>query len=216
MALFETQSPLETGLLGGVLEASSDSVEIDDIDGSVILVNNAWCRFFDREKRDVIGARWDELDLEVAGPSALRDSWDRCISYGRSEGSLRLGWDGAVAVIVPYIRSLFRDPDGNPRAAITIFRSTPYPPLNHFRGADVEQLRSGKGLAALEHERKNVLTMIVLNVDLVSRVVEDRMVQQRLALVQAALKNSLDLLSELPQVLENEHFLMRQRTIERV
>jgi hypothetical protein len=80
----------------------------------------------------------------------------------------------------------------------------------------VEQVRSGKGLAALEHEMKNVLTMIVLNVDLVNRAVEDRIVRQRLALVQTALENSLDLLSELPQVLENEHFLMRWRTIERV
>ncbi len=49
------------GLLVRALEISSDPVEITGMDGSILLVNDTWCRSFDRDRRDVIGVKWDAV-----------------------------------------------------------------------------------------------------------------------------------------------------------
>ena len=49
---------LELGLLVGALEASADAVEIDDVEGNVVYVNDSWCRLFEQERPDVIDKHW--------------------------------------------------------------------------------------------------------------------------------------------------------------
>lgn len=71
--------------LFSALEVSSDSVEIDDIEGSIVFVNDAWCRLFDRSKQDVVGARYDALRLSDADNAGHYTSLAHYVAYGHSE-----------------------------------------------------------------------------------------------------------------------------------
>lgn len=42
---------LGLGLLVRALEASVDAVEIDNIRGGIVYVNDSWCHLFERERR---------------------------------------------------------------------------------------------------------------------------------------------------------------------
>ena len=77
---------LATELLIHALNASSDAVEIADVKGPILFVNDAWCRLFRRTRRDVIGVAWDSLVPNDAGSAELKTSWMRCLSIGTSEG----------------------------------------------------------------------------------------------------------------------------------
>ena len=108
--------------LFSALEASSDSVEIDDIEGSIMFVNDAWCRLFDRSKQDVVGARYDALRLGDADNAELYTSLARCVAYGYSEGAFRLKRPYNTGSTVFYTRALYRDDGGNAIVVMTIYR----------------------------------------------------------------------------------------------
>ena len=121
----ETRSYLGLGLLVHALQSSVDPVEIDDLQRSIVFVNNAWCELFGRDRRQVSGTRWDRLQLDGGDSMELRASWARCLADGRAEGTFRLQRSGLPGTMVSYSRSLYRDVDGAPTATITIYRPLP-------------------------------------------------------------------------------------------
>ena len=115
-------SYLELDPLFSVLEASSDSVEACGIDGSIMFVNDAWCRLFDRSRQDVVGAGCDALRLSDADSAELYTSLARCVAYGYSEGAFRLKRPYNTGETVFYTRALYRDGGGTAIAVMTIYR----------------------------------------------------------------------------------------------
>ena len=188
----------DSELLKHTLEASTDSMEIDDIEGRVVLVNDAWCRMFRMHKDDATGTRWDLLGLDVHDISELGISWDRCIATGRSEGFLQFERKDRFREAVKYGRLLHRDLNGIPNAVITCFK--PPEQRNQTDEAwDFDFDESGQESRRIEHNLRNVLTMMVLNVDLLSRSTEDHVMVKRLALIKAAVRSGLELVDELRQ-----------------
>ena len=108
--------------LFSALDASSDSVEIADIEGSIMFVNDAWCRLFDRSRQDVVGARCETLQLGDADNAALYTSLARCVAYGYSEGAFRLKRTYHTGSTVFYTRALYRNAGGTAIAVMTIYR----------------------------------------------------------------------------------------------
>ena len=122
----QSRPRLESDALVHALEASTESVEIDDAEGSIVFANDAWCRLFDRDRGEVIGAKWDALDICGEERAALRASWARCIASGRAEGAFSLTRADGTSQRVSHTRILYRDEDRATTAAITIYR-----PLRH-------------------------------------------------------------------------------------
>ena len=121
-ALPELTAYPEPSVLAHALEASGESVEIDNLDGRVLFVNDAWCRLFSRDRRQAIGTRWDDLLLSGSDNEELKASWRRCIAEGHSEGAFKVRRIHGAPATILYARSLYQAPEGAPTAAITVYR----------------------------------------------------------------------------------------------
>ena len=126
----DIRTALGTHLLRDALEATADSVEIDDLDGRIVSVNDAWCRLFGRTREDVIGTPWDSTPTNGLGVPALRRCWVQCRATGHCGGVFDLGQaDGSVSR-VSFVRWLCRNPREPGDAVVTIYR-----PLSNNTGA---------------------------------------------------------------------------------
>ena len=109
------------GLLCDALQASAEPVEIDHLDGRILSVNNAWCRFFGLNGDDVIGNHWDSTSPARADLAALTSCWAECMATGHSSGIFDLS--DAHGMVSPV--SLTRWLCGGPREERGLATSLP-------------------------------------------------------------------------------------------
>ena len=136
-------------------------MEIADVNGSILCVNDAWCRLFRRARREVIGVTWDSLEPNGTG---LKRSWMQCLSVGSSVGAYVISHRDGTYLSLDYGRSLFRDMQNTAVAVVTVYRPGPTAIAG---GATVSQMRS------LEHGLRNVLTSISGTVQLMDSMADD-------------------------------------------
>lgn len=110
------------GLLERIFESSLDAVEIDDIEGRILYVNDSWCQLFDQDRQNVVNIRWASLRLAAMESPDLMCSWGRCLAEGRSQGMFRLCRAVGGPATVTYTRTLCRNADNVPTGVLTIFR----------------------------------------------------------------------------------------------
>lgn len=82
----------EAGLLLHALDACTDGVELDDVDGAVLFVSRSWCTLLGRDRQEVTGNRCDSLGL------------DRGTGPGFGQGNGRLRQLEAAGVVGPMYR----------------------------------------------------------------------------------------------------------------
>ena len=119
----KNSSYLELALIARVLDNSADAVEIDDLDGYIVYVNDSWCLLFSRRRDEVTGLRWDSFHFRGEDMTRLKDSWDKCIKLMTSRGTFRLNGTADGREAISYTRNCFVSDEGMARAVITIFRS---------------------------------------------------------------------------------------------
>ena len=178
----ESRPFLDLRLLASALEATAESVQVDDIEGRVLFVNDAWCQLFERDRRGVTGVRRDALNLGTEEVHKLKTSWSRCLSMGQSQGTFRLGRSDGTATTVWYAHLLYRNAEGAATAAITVYR-----PLDSSAVLSLQ-------LRQLEHGLRNVLTVIIINLELVERGTDDQGMRSRFALMRGAVVSGLELI----------------------
>jgi PAS domain-containing protein len=119
----DVRTALGAHLLRDALDATADPVEINDLDGRVVSVNDPWCRLFRRAREDVIGAPWDSTETISLGVPALRRCWAQCRATGHCGGVFDLGRaDGSVSR-VSFARWLSWNPQEADDAVVTIYRA---------------------------------------------------------------------------------------------
>jgi PAS domain-containing protein len=138
-------------LLTHALDASSEAVEIADVNRSILYVNDAWCRLFRRARREVIGVTWDSLEASDTQCTELRTTWLRCISVGSSRGAHEPGLTGSASFPIDYARSLYGNTHQAAAAVVTVYRPAAAPTVT---GAPAPQFRT------LEHSLRNVFASI--------------------------------------------------------
>lgn len=109
------------GLMVRVLEASSDAMEIDDMAGRIVYLNDAWCQLFEEDRRKVTGQRWDSVG--ACSQTGLKESWEAATSEGRSKGTFSMMRSDGKPQRVSYSRTLYRNAEGMETAVITIYRA---------------------------------------------------------------------------------------------
>lgn len=113
---------LGLGLLAKALETCLDAVEIVDVTGELVYVNEAWCRLFGQGREGVIG-RWAvDIYASLNRGEGLRRSLLECLDAGDARGLLVTTGPGGQEVIAPYTRVLYRNVDGLPTAIVTVYR----------------------------------------------------------------------------------------------
>ena len=174
----ETGTAIDLRLLSSVLDAASDAVEITDARGAIVLVNEAWCRLFNRRKEQVTGKPLDRARLSVM-ESSEHGRWQRwCIELGETRGSLILGRDDGTYMSVGYTRTLCGGMNGV-AVGVTIYRASVEPEM---------------AVGPLEHKMRNLFNVIVNNLELIERVEEDRSIRRRLELMRGAVDSGVELL----------------------
>lgn len=126
----DIRTALETHLLRDALDATTDPVEIDDLDGRIVSVNDAWCRLFGRTREHVMGTPWDSTATNGLDVSELRRCWMQCRATGHSAGVFDLGRADGLVSRVSFARWLCWGPREGGDAVVTIYR-----PLSDNTGA---------------------------------------------------------------------------------
>ncbi len=124
MAYFGKGHFFGLGLLIRAFESSPDAVRIDDTEGTVLYVNDAWTRLFGLSRAEVEGRKYDEVLPEESDAEALSTTWNQCIREGQAVGTLHFDSPGHSPLTGTYSRTLYRNAEGLPTAVITIFRPT--------------------------------------------------------------------------------------------
>ena len=136
------------------LESSTEPIEIDDLDGSIVFTNEAWEQLFGYDKSDVLRAKWETLQFGSAEPREMKASWAQCIALGHSEGLFHVTLMGNTDLVILYTRSLHKDADGASTAVITRYM----PLTGTMMASEVDAL-----LTALIEEVSDAVAMLDAN-----------------------------------------------------
>ncbi len=111
------------------MEASTDAVEIDDVEGNVVYVNDSWCRLFEQERLDVTGKHWAHLKHanQPQSRAALEETWERALKEGGAQGVFSFPRPGDKLQHVSLARTLYSNAGGVETALITFYRPTTIP-----------------------------------------------------------------------------------------
>jgi PAS domain S-box-containing protein len=126
----DIRTALGTHLLRDALDATADPVEINDLDGRIVSVNDAWCRLFCRTREHVMGTPWESTATNGLDVSELRRCWVQCQATGHSGGVIDLGRADGLVSRVSFARWLCWDPREGGDAVVTIYK-----PLSDNTGA---------------------------------------------------------------------------------
>ncbi len=107
-------------LLEQVLEATTDSIYVKDLDGRYLIANGATAQLIGRPGREIVGSTNDELLPEVAADIAVRDSE---VLDGDTPTAYEIaGRFGERRYILSVTKSPFRDAGGKPIGSLGIAR----------------------------------------------------------------------------------------------
>ncbi|MBA3748812.1 MAG: PAS domain S-box protein, partial [Solirubrobacterales bacterium] len=107
-------------LLEQVLEATTDSIYVKDLDGRYLIANGATAQLIGRPGREIVGRTNEELLPEVAADIAAHDS--AVLDSDRSAAYEIAGRFGERRYILSVTKSPFRDASGKPIGSLGIAR----------------------------------------------------------------------------------------------
>ena len=177
-------------LMVNALDAVSDAVQVDERNGSISFVNQAWCGLFRADRDEVVGLRWDRVLLEGSGAGGLATTWRQCMIDGFSEGALALTGPGEH-VSVAYVRTLCNVEQGPESYVLTVYRAPTVDLISESLPTSA-MLRSPS--ARVVHKLNNLLTAAIGNVHLLESRLDDPDLRERLTLIRVALSDGADLL----------------------
>ena len=199
MRKLEAISRLEIDMLVRALDAAEEPLEIDDLQGRILFVNDAWCQMFCRARQEVTGVTWETLQVGGEAVTELRSSWARCIAEGHSAGTFSLRWPDGTSRPVSCTRRLHRDEDGVATVGVTVYRPSTGPATandvaRQEMAKDESLETSEQAPKRLEHRLRNLLTIIVANLELLDRATDKGIRVRRLALIENAARGAMDIL----------------------
>ena len=167
-------------LFASAFESSTDAMEINDMEGVILYVNDAWWKLFQRDRRVPMGTAWDAFEMDDAAKAELKRTWKECLSRETSKGMLRIG---RADTSVSYVRTLHRTSDDVPSGVVTVYRE-----FDAVPGEDV-----AFPVHRLAGEIRNVLTTIngilVLNEN---ESVDDQAMLERVRRIAEAVKKGME------------------------
>ena len=183
---------VDSALLECGLDASSQPMEVAGIDGSMICVNDAWCRLFDLERGQVTGPSRVAQEPGDRAPRSLTEAWLRCLTIGRAEGEFLYRPHGGAETPICWTSRLCGEATG----VITIFRPVASPDTT-VGEAGATGAAPPTGPAPFEHDLRNLLAVIAGNVQLLTTELHPDTQRDRLALIEAAVAQGLTVLDGL-------------------
>ena len=177
-------------LLLSALDACSEPIEIADLEGRILFVNDSWRNLFSMSGQETKGYTWDSLTLgarhgtrrpAAVPPHEPQDDTAGHLSVSGPHGSSRR---------VDYSRYVHKGLDGRPVAVIRIYQT-------HATGPGDVDDSSGAETRRLAHKLRNLLTAILLNTELAARQGGGRGPLDALSLIRSAVAGCVDLLDEM-------------------
>lgn len=167
-------------LFARAFESSTDAVELNDMAGAKLYVNDAYWKLFQRGTQVAKEADGDAIDLGEATKAELKRTWDECLSKDTSKGMLRLGRAGTA---VSYVRNLHKTSDEMPSGVVTIYREIE---ANHYEGEASQSIHLASVL-------RNLLTTISENLVLIeNKGVDDQVMLESLHRIAEAVERGVE------------------------
>ena len=177
-------------LLLSALDACSEPVEIVDLKGGILFVNDSWRNLFRVAGQDARDLTWDTLTLGASPGKARPAAAPPHEAYDDTTGHLSVSGPRGASRRVDYSSYVHQGLDGRPVAVVRVYQ------MNAADPGDVDGCTEDK-TPRVAHQLRNLLTAILLNTELAARGGRSRGPMDALSLIRSAVAGCVDLLDEM-------------------
>ena len=178
-------------LLNAVLETTGGGIAVLDAGGRLLGADCVFLNLAGYHREDIPGLSLHCLcplaDDALAPAAQGRISWNKRAEITRKDG-------GIVHVVLGVAPA--KDPQGTTVGFVVRARRAPAEETIGSVDAQPASVQRRR----LEHQLRNMLTVVAGNIDLMDRAVEDQALRRRLELVQAALGSAREILDRMQQL----------------
>lgn len=168
-----------------LLDKAQDAIAVHDLEGNVVYWNKSATRVYGWEAQEVIGMKAEELLYKNVGLSSPTSPLKIAVESGEWSGELKQLTKAGKEIIVQSRWTLVRDNDGNPKSLLVINSD-----ITEKKRLETQVLRTqrmesiGTLAGGIAHDLNNVLSPILLSINLLDRKLADEQSKQILRLVE--------------------------------
>lgn len=183
-------------LLRAVADGTSDAVFVKDLEGRYLFINEAAANYMGRTVEDILGND-DRAFFDEEGSSVIRDNDRRVVESGQAiteEEQLTSGGDTRVFLAT---KAPYRNPAGRIIGVIGISRD-----ITEKKSLEAQFLRAqrmesiGTLAGGIAHDLNNVLTPIMMSIDLLKSDEADPLRREILDAIETSAKRGADMVKQ--------------------
>lgn len=168
-----------------LLDKAQDAIAVHDLEGNVVYWNKSASRVYGWEANEILGKKAEEILYKNVGLASPSSPLKLALENGEWSGELKQHTKGGKEIIVQSRWTLVRDNDGNPKSLLVINSD-----ITEKKRLETQVLRTqrmesiGTLAGGIAHDLNNVLSPILLSVNLLERKLPDEQSKQILRLVE--------------------------------
>ncbi len=168
-----------------LLDKAQDAIAVHDLEGNVVYWNKSAARVYGWEANEILGMKAEEILYKNVGLSSSSSPLKIALENGEWSGELKQQTKTGKEIIVQSRWTLVRDNDGGPKSLLVINSD-----ITEKKRLETQVLRTqrmesiGTLAGGIAHDLNNVLSPILLSINLLDRKLPDEQSKQILKLVE--------------------------------